>query len=236
MITAHSLRLYELILLLELDEDKGTTGLDTWAKTEIGGAILAELAMTGTITISPDQKMLVLPSTGPAAVATLDDPILEEALAKITAAKKPRKASTWVQKFSGMKDLKNRTARQLVAKGVLNEEQGKVLGIFKRTIFPEANPGPEQELRRRLEEAIFTDINEVDATTTVIIALGNATGLLKKIFPKKRLKARTTRITALANGNLAGNATKEAVKAVQAAVMVVTMIPAMVMTTTAATH
>lgn len=246
MINARSLHLYEQILLLELDEEKGTTGQDTWAKTEMGGAILAELAMAGVITISDDKKMLVHPATGaPSATAAATaattaalhgDPILSEALARITSARRAAKASAWVQKFAGIKDLKNTAARQLVAKGVLHEEQGKVLGIFKRTIFPEANPGPEQELRRRLEEAIFTETSEVEAATIVIIALGHATGLLKKIFPQKRLKARSRRIEALVRGNVAGHATREAVEAIQAAIMVSTIIPAVMVSTAAATH
>jgi len=52
-------------------------------------------------------------------------------------------------KFSRVKDLKNLVARQLVDKGVLTEETGTVLRIFRRTIFPEVDGGPEQDLRER---------------------------------------------------------------------------------------
>jgi Golgi phosphoprotein 3 len=140
-----------------------------------------------------------------------------------------------VQKFAALKDLKNRAARQLVAKGVLKEDTGKVLGIFKRTIYPEANPGPEQDLRRRLEEAIFMDQQEVDPATTVVVALARATGLLDRVFTKKRLKPRKQRLEDLVNGNLAGKATREAVEAVQAAILVATIVPAIAASTTAAT-
>jgi Golgi phosphoprotein 3 len=232
MINPRSLCLYEEILLLELDDKKGTTGMESWAKTEMGGAILAELAMTGAITITDDKKKQVhIVPGGPCP----QDPILAEALEKIAAAKKPKKASDWVQKFAGLKDLKNRAARQLVAKGVLKEETGKVLGIFHRTIFPESNPGPEQELRQRLEEAIFSDSSEVDPGTTVIIALAKATGMLNKVFPKKRLKARKKRLEDLVSGELAGAATKEAVEAIQAVILVCAILPAITASTTVAT-
>jgi len=164
-----------------------------------------------------------------------DDPILAEAYGKILEAKKPKKARDWVQKFANLKDLKKRVARNLVAKGVLREETGTVLGIFHRTIFPESNPGPEHELRHRLEEAIFSDVEKVDPGTTVIIALAKATGMLNKIFPKKRLKTRKARLEELVNGNLVGAATKEAVEAIQAVVLVCAIMPAIAASTTAAT-
>lgn len=225
-----TLRLYEEILLLALDDDKGTTRMESWVKTEMGGAILAELALTGAISISSDKKKLVTRVPGHRKPA---DPILAEALTKIKEAKKPKKAQDWVQKFSGIKDLKDRAARQLVKKGVLKKATGTVLKVFHRTIYPESNPGPEQDLRRRMENAIFTDTSDVTAETVVIIALTQATGMLNHVFDKKRLKPRKSRIEDLAAGQIAGKATKEAVEAIQAAVMVATMIPIIVTTTTA---
>jgi hypothetical protein len=232
MLTDRPLRLYEEILLLELDDDKGTTGMESWCKTEMGGAILAELVMTGAIGIGSDKKKRVRRLPGAPKPA---DPILAEAFALIAEAKKPKKAGDWVQKFASMKDLRNRAARQLVDKGVLKEETGKVLVIFKRTIFPEYDPGPEQELRRRMEEAIFSSSRQVDPETTVIIALARATGLLKKIFPKKRLKARKQRLDDLAKGHLVGDATREAMEAVQAAIVVCTIMPAIAASTVTTT-
>lgn len=231
MLTDRPLRYFEEILLLQLDDDKGTTKADSWYKTEMGGAILAELVMYGAITIADDKKKQVQVRPG---ADTPQDPIMAEALGLIREAKKPKRASDWVQKFSNFKDLKNRVARQLVAKGVLREDEGKVLGLFKRTIYPETDPGPEQELRRRMEAAIFEDSAEVDPHTTVIIALAQATGLLNRVFPKKRLKPRKERIEAVVNGNLAGKATKEAVEAIQTVVLVCAIMPAVIATTTIA--
>jgi hypothetical protein len=227
------LRLYEEILLLELDDDKGTTPIDSYLKTEMGGAILAELVMTGAIKIDDDKKKKVhrVPGT-----KRIEDSILREAHTMVKEAKKPKSAQHWVQKFAGMKDLKDRSARQLVKKGVLKEDQDKVLFLFSRTIFPETNPGPEQELRQRLETAIFTDTDEVSPETVVILALVNATGLIKKLFDKKKLKSRKDRIEGLSSGHLVGKATKEAVEAVQAAVMVAAIMPAMTAATIASTN
>jgi hypothetical protein len=146
-------------------------------------------------------------------------------------AKKPKKAVEWVTKFAGLKDLKNRAARQLVTRGVLTEESDKVLLVFNRTIYPEADEGPERELRERMKNAIFTDTNDLDPRTVVIIALAEAAGMLPKVFPKRKLKERKERLKQLTSGQLAGKATKEAVQAVQAAIMVAAIMPAVIVAT-----
>ena len=132
MSAAAHLPLYEEILLLALDDDKGTAdGAGFFAKA-MGGAILAELVLEGAIRIDQDKKKKVHPVAG----ARLDDPVLSECLELITDKDKPKQAKEWVMKFANLKDLKGRAARQLVDKGVLREEEGTVLKIFKRTLFP----------------------------------------------------------------------------------------------------
>ena len=228
MSTRPPLPLYEELLLLALDDDKGTTDLEGMYRTAMGGAILAELILLGALKAGATKKDPVTSVKGTAA----DDGILAECLAMVAQEKKPKKAPHWVQKFAGVKDLRNRVARQLVAKGVLSEGKDKVLGIFPRTIFPENDPGPEQELRARLKRAIFTATPDVDARTVVVIALADTTGLLKKAFDKKKLKERKPRLEKLAKGQVAGAATKEAVEAVHAAIMVAVMVPIIVSTAT----
>ena len=159
------LPLYEEILLLALDDGEGTTKQAGWYTNAMGGAILAELAMTGAISIADDKKKKVtLGRRG-----SLDDVILDECLALISEEKKTKSAAQWVSKFSGTKDLKNRVARQLVAKGLLAEETDTVLKIFKRTVYPEVDGGPEKELRERMKKAIFTATTEVEPRTVAIM-------------------------------------------------------------------
>ena len=114
-------------------------------------------------------------------------------------------------------------ARQLVAKGVLGEGRDKVLGIFPRTIYPAKNPGPEQELKKRLHHAVFTASSHVDERTIVVVAIANTTGLLAKVLDKRRLKERKDRLKKLTSGQASGAATREAVEAMQAAIAVATI-------------
>lgn len=222
--TSQPLPLYEEILLLALDDEKGTTNMGSYFANAMGGAILAELAMHGAIAISQDKKKKINLRRR----VRLDDPILDECLTLVAKAKKPKKASDWVMKFAGLKDLKNRAARQLVTKGVLTEETGSVMKIFKRTIYPEVDGGPEQDLRERMKKAIFTSTTELEARTVVIIALVQAADMLNRIFPKKKLKERKKRLEKLTSGQLAGKATKEAVEAIQAAILVCAVVPVVI--------
>ncbi len=226
--TSQLLPLYEEILLLALDDQKGTPSSGGFFENAMGGAILAELAMNGSIAIAGDKgkKVKILRRV------RLDDPILDECLALVTDAKKPKKASDWVMKFAGLKDLKHRAARQLVTKGVLTEETGSVLKIFKRTIYPEVDGGPEEDLRERMKKAIFTSTMELEDRTVVIVALTQACSMLNGIFPKKKLKERKQRLEKLTSGQLAGKATKEAVEAVQAAILVCAVMPVIITAST----
>lgn len=227
--SAINLALYEEVLLLALDDRKGTAGLGCMHDQAMGGAILAELLLTGAVILG-DQKKKLLTAVPHAEV---HDPLLQECLAAVQAAKRRRKAADWVMKFAGLKSLKNRVARGLVLKGVLKEEHDRVLGIFPRTKFPERNPGPERALIERLRRAVLGD-DEVDERTLVVAVIARATGLLERAIPKKELKPRKARLKAMAEGQVAGKATAEAVEAVQAAVMIAT-IAATTAATTAAT-
>lgn len=225
------LTLYEEILLLALDEEKGTAAIGGMHRNAMAGAILAELLLQGAVTVGQDKKKLV----DAAPEATVDDPVLADCLKLVQDAKRRRRARDWVIKFAQDRHLHERTARGLVQKGVLREDKDKVLGIFPRVIFPEKDPGPEQDLRKRLHHAVFTSSPNVDERTVVVAVLAHATGLLNQVFDKKQLKDRKQRLQKLAEGRVAGQATREAIEAMQAAVLAAT-IAATAAASSAATH
>jgi hypothetical protein len=222
--------LHEEVMLLALKDKKGTVESGAHYTHAVAGAVIAELLMNERIRIdeqSKRKKLVVVESTTP-----LGDPLVDECLAKINEAKKPKKIQEWVMKFAGIKKLKHRVAEKLAHRGILKVDQDQVLLIFTRTIYPEVDPRPENEIIERMRRAIFTEIGDVDPRTAVLIALAKAADLLKYSFDKKKLKERKARIEAIANGDLVGQATKEAIQAMQAAVMVAVIIPATVAATT----
>ncbi|NIN10282.1 MAG: hypothetical protein GTN62_03050 [Gemmatimonadales bacterium] len=225
-----NLLLHEEIMLLALRDKEGTIATGAYYAQAIGGAILAELLLNGRIKVEEEKKkkFAALVSAAP-----MGDPVIDECLEKIKTAKRQATLRTWVGRFAQLKQLKHRVAESLCRRGILKADEDKVLLIFTRKIYPELDPRPERDLVRRLKQAIFTYSRELDPRTVVLISLANASGILKTVFDKSRLKDRKKRLQRIMDGHVVGEATKEAVEAMQAAVMVATVVPAVVMTTSA---
>ncbi len=224
MAAKNGLHLHEEIMLLALRDEEGTTFSGAFYSHAIGGAVLAELLIEERVVIDEVKKRKkyarVIKNT------PIGDPLIDECLGKIVKAKKNAQLQTWVAKFAGVKNLKHRVASQLVKRGILRVDENKILGIFTRKVYPEVNPIPEKELIERLRTAIFTEADDIDPRTVVLLSLANSADLLKPIFDKKLLKGRKKRIEQVINGEMTGKATKEAIQAMQAAVMVACIMPA----------
>ncbi len=223
-----TLHLHEEILLLALNDDKGTVHFGATWQQAAGGAMIAELLLAGRIRANDDKK----PRLEVVDPTPLGDPVLDEALQEMATAKKPKKGVEWVQKLGNKGKLKQRIADELVHKGVLRAEEGKILWVFNTTHYPERDGRHEREVVKRLERAIFTSTNDVTPRTVVLVALADVAGLLKQVFEKQRLKDRKDRIKQLSEGQATSKMTREAIEAMQAAVMVCCILPAVIVTTT----
>jgi len=226
-----NLFLHEEIMLLALRDEEGTIASGTMYQYAIGAAVLSELLLNKRIAVgeSRRKKLVNLVSSQPFGEALID-----QCLEKISNAKRRASLQTWVLRFSGVKNLKHRVARQLCERGILRADEDKILLLFTRKIYPEVNPEPERRLIERLRQAIFTDSRDIDPRTVVLVSLANSTGLLKVVFDKKELKGRKARIKEISDGEITGKAAKEAIEALQAAVMVCCIVPAI--TTAAISH
>jgi len=225
----NEMKLYEEVMLLALRDEEGTTASGAWYQQAVAGALLAELLLEGHLRATGAGKKRTLEVTGTEATG---DPLLDGVVDKIAAARRPATAQTWVGRIAGTRDLAHDAVTRLCETGVLRADEGRVLFLFKRRIYPEVNPEPERRLKQRLYEAVFEDAMDVDARTVLLISVANATGLLAANFDRKALKARRQQIDRVVNGDVMGAATKEAVEAVQAAIMVAAMIPAITATVT----
>lgn len=221
------LHLYEEVLLLALNDERGTLTFGVSLNTALGGAILAELLLEGRVETCKHGKRDEVAAVGRSATG---DAILDDALELIRGSKKPRSPTTWVASLGGMKELHHRVAAGLVRRRILRADEGKVALFFKHRIYPERDASFERAILARVERAVFSATNEIDPRTTVLVALASATGLLRANFDKRKLADKQKRIESITQGDLAGDATKQAVQAAQTAMMVATIMPMMMAT------
>ena len=215
-------------MLLALNDDKGTLAMGACWQQAVGGAILSELLLTGRLAVEKEKKKSFARVVDP---TPLGDPVLDECLQMVRDRKKRHQLGPWVSRFANVKHLWKRVTAQLCRRGILREDEGRVLLLFKRKVYPEVDPAPERAIVARLRKAIFTSSHDLDPRTVVLVALAHHAGLLHGCFDKKRLKERKKRIETITSGDVAAAATKEAIEAVQAAVMVAVIMPAVMSTT-----
>lgn len=223
------LYLYEEIMLLALRGKEGTVAHGAMVNYAVGGAILAELLLSHRVGIEkprPRKQLVTAVSS-----ESIGDRLIDECLVRIVGAKRRRAPANWVSAFATIRGLKDRVAGHLCRRGILEAEEDNILLFFTRRVYPEIDPEPEQRLVERLSEAIFTDVDDVDPRTVVLVSLANSSYILPVVFGKKQLKARRKRIECIVNGEVTGKAAKDAIAAMQAATTVACMMPAMMAST-----
>ncbi len=211
-----NLYLHEEALLLALKDREGTIESGTMYQFALGGSLLSELLLHERIRVESQKRKDFVEIADPTPVG---DVLLDECLERIRTSKRRATIETWVSRFSNIGKLKHRIAQQLCLKGILREDEDKILLLFRRKIYPEINPEPERRLIERLREAIFEDNAQMTQNTAILISLAHATSLLKVIFDRKALKSRKKHIERIAAGEMTGRAVAKAVEAIQAAIM-----------------
>lgn len=205
------LRLYEELMLLALRDEKGTpqTGYLGYG---LAGAILVELLKNERIAVSSNRKQLVEVLDASA----FGDELMDDYLQAIATAKRPYGLQRWVTKIAGNRTLYSDVVRQLCQRGILKSEEQAILFIFKRKVYPERNALPEQQIMKRLHEAVFTDKDDVDLQTVLLISMVDGLQLTRTIFGKE-VKSRKKRIASLITGEKVGKATRDLIAACQVA-------------------
>ena len=220
MAESDRLPLYEEIVLLALRDKEGTFSIG-YVEQLIAGAIVAELLFDRRISIDDSQQHLV-------SIINSDDtndPLIRECLTKMVQREKQESLHDWISVLSVTKNLADKVAQELCGREILRVEQDKVLLIFTRQIYPEINPLPEREIIERLKAAIFSEQEQVDPRTTVLISLANGNGLLAQTFGREEIESRKDRISQIIAGEFTGKAAAEVISGLQAAACVAAIMP-----------
>ena len=208
----------EDVLVLLLDDEKGTVPSSVSLQPLLGGALLIELALAEQVRVvrnGPWRSAKVHVTDAPAP----GDPVLAEAWR--TVAAKPRTAQDLVNRLGrGRKEV---LAERLAQRGILRRSDERVLGMFPRTRWPSADPRREEDLRRALTAALVGG-QEPDPRTAALVALLHAVGRAHKSVPHEGLSGSAVRARAkeISQGAWAAKAVKDAITAAQAAVIAAT--------------
>lgn len=223
--TNRPLYLHEEVLLLALNDEKGTPERGAWMMPALAGAIIGEYFDAGRIrTVKSGKEEVVEVVDGDA----FGYPLLDEYLETIRESKKARPAQFWAGVFGVKGDLYLRTAQGLCDLGVLGEHEKKFLSIVMRRTYPEADSTHEDHLVERLRAAIFSEESVIEPRTQMIVAIAHQTRLLYAHFEKGELARRKDRIEAIAKGDLAGEVVQGAIAAANTSFFMTTMVPMMV--------
>lgn len=183
----------EAILLISLNDQTGRFESDHLAYA-INAAVLTELLRQGRITVECDK--VVVKSTTPTG-----DELLEVAISRLAANRRPGKLTTWIRGLYRDKKLPCEVlTTRLVRRGILTRKDAPLLWVFHRTVYPTRNPAPEQQLRCRIEEAVLSEGN-VDATISALVALLHAGRMLPLILGKKQTKKSAAKIRSISASN-----------------------------------
>lgn len=211
----------ELFLLMHDDESGKASTATLSPDAALAGALLLDLAEAEAIEV--DDKTVRV--TGRS-----DDPLLAAALEALADTSKPKSVSHWVQRLPGkLKPLQTTVGESLVARGVLEQQRGKVLGVFPTTRWPERDPAPERELRAGLADVLVRGVTPTPHQA-MLVPLLSSLDLVKHVVEKDdRKQARATAREigkAAKDGKLVSNAVSQTVANTQMALLLVIMTPA----------
>lgn len=200
----------EDLLLLLLDDEKGTLTGSAYPQTALGGAVLIELALGGAATVE-EKKGLWRSSTVHAMPgARPEDEVLQAAYDLV--AEKERGAQDLVARLG--KGLQPHLSERLAARGILERRESRVLGLIPRTRWPAADMSREDEVRRQLTTALVQGV-QPDERTAALIALLSALDKAHKVIDHDGLPVREVRRRAkeIAEGAWAAKAVRDAINA-----------------------
>ena len=195
----------EEIVLLLLDETKGefVPLPESVFAIVMSGAALMDLAIRNRID-SDLEKMMVVDRT------PLGDDILDDVLAGLGKATAELNITDALYDVAlAAENYRGRALKRLIAHGILREENGRHLWVFRTRRYPVIDDTEQQEVRARLRQVLLTD--EIpDPRDIVLICLVDACALMGFVLSEAELDAATPRIEQLRKMDLIGQAVTRA--------------------------
>ena len=207
----------EDVLLLLLDDESGKVpmGLSEKAAPALGGAVLAELALLGAVTIDQRESRWRAPKvrvTGPAP----EDRVLADAL--LVVGEKERAAQDLVGRLGN--GMVATLGDRLADRGVLERREGRLLGVLPRTRWPAADKTHEQAVLQTLESVLVQGTTPDDRTGALVAVLA-AIDRAHKVVPGLSTREVKKRAKEVTDGGWAAQAVRDTIQETYAAVKAV---------------
>jgi Golgi phosphoprotein 3 len=206
----------EQLLLLALHDEKGTVvfSASTALPYGLAGATLLDLYFSNRIAIRQRQVHVIDD-------APTGDEILDEVLQLIQGSGKTRDLKHWISRINDrVKDLKGRLADNLVYKEILEQEEHRLLRMFRQSRFPTRDATPEYETRDGIRNIVLWG-QEPGDREVALIGLVKACDLVNEIFAKGERKVAKRRIKELTEGEEVGKAVAAVVAEMTAAIVAI---------------
>lgn len=204
----------EDLLLLLLDDESGkVTGSDS-AQFALGGAVLAELALLGAVTVDERTSRFRSPKVRVTGAAP-PDRVLADALEVV--AEKERTAQDVVERLG--KGLAQTLGDRLADRGVVERRESRLLGMLPRTRWPAADTSHEAEVRAALTSVLVQGTTPDGRTGTLVAVLAGVDRVHKVVDrdgrSRREVKRRAKEVT---DGAWAASGVRDALRATYAAV------------------
>jgi golgi phosphoprotein 3 len=200
------LTLTEELFLLSLRDKKDTVGLPYSAAMPyaLAGAMLVELALAGKVQLDKEKK--VLPVGAP---QWFQSPRLDDLLGMIHASEKPKKISHWINIVVGKnKKLEKELLAELIARGILKEEQKRILWVIPYTEYSQQDASVKYLRKQRLRDIVLGG-QIADQQSIALLSLLKAIELLDNIFTQDEIKAAGPRVKEIIKDEAVGQSVIE---------------------------
>ncbi len=201
----------EEIVLLLLDEAEGTfvPVPESVFGVVVVGAALMDLAIHNRVDADLEQLMVVDGTP-------LGDDILDDVLRRLGKPAGDLKITQAIyDTIPYVEEYKSRALARLLAHGILREENGRHLWVFRTRRYPVIDNAEQHEVRTRLRQILLTD--EIpDPRDIALICLIDACHLLAFVLSPEEIEAAKSRVEQLRKMDLIGQAVVKSASEVQA--------------------
>jgi Golgi phosphoprotein 3 len=175
----------------------------------MSGAALMELELHGRI--DTDLEKLTVVDTTP-----LGDDILDDALAGLGTKDAGLQIADAVYNVSvKAEDYRARALKRLIARGILREENGRFLWIFRTRRYPVIDDTEQREVRARMRQLLMS-AEIPDPRDVVLVCLIDACALTGFVLSEDELDAAAPRVEQLRKMDLIGQAVTKAASETEA--------------------